>query len=403
MEIVHRKLSFALALVVVVVAVAYTVSTVTLARGYQLRSEAHVAQLNDEIRKITKNMGFNIDIMPKELNLADLYATDFGESTMSYDLVNQLANSHDIVTINHLRPSLIRKVRWTEKDRDVIAMGVAAVVPWAHRKNPKIPLEPAIPPGKVVVGAVLADQLDLKVGQQVVFRGQSLTIEKIHPPRGSSDDITLWIDLAMLQEMLDLQGRINMIQALECNCATIDRLGEVRMEIEKELGGGVQVIERATIALSRAEARKQVQAEGKATLGRVQRHALNQTLMLAIGTGALVGLLMFINARDRRSEVGVLRALGTSRRQIVQLFVGKAILLGLLGSVIGCAIGFAMGVRTATASAGDAIVDLPLTALFIPGFFAAVIAGTTVLVAIACWVPATMAARQDPATILSQD
>ena len=61
LEILHRKLSFAQALAALVVAVAVSVSTVTLVRGHQLKTEAHVAQLNDEIRKITKNMGFNID------------------------------------------------------------------------------------------------------------------------------------------------------------------------------------------------------------------------------------------------------------------------------------------------------------------------------------------------------
>jgi putative ABC transport system permease protein len=403
MEIVHRKLSFALALLAVAVAVAYTVSTVTLVRGHQLKTEAHVTALNDEIRKITKNMGFNIDIMPKDLNLGDLYANDFGEATMPYDLVERLADSRDLMTINHLRPSLIRKVHWSEYDRDVILMGVAAVVPWTHRKNPKIPLEPAVPEGKIIVGAVLADQLNLKADQEVVFQDEKLTIEKIYPPRGSSDDITVWIDLAKAQELLQLPNRINMIQALECNCATIDRLGEIREEITAVLGGDVQVIERASIALARAEAREKVKAQGVASLELMQQHATKQTVLLAVAVYAIIGLLMLINARQRRYEIGILRAIGTSTRQIMLLFVGKGLLLGLTGAILGCIAGFAMGLQSSKTMAAESQIDLTAGELFMPELFAVVVVTTTLLSALASWIPAVTAAAQDPAVVLSEE
>jgi len=403
LEILHRKLSFAQALAALVVAVAVSVSTVTLVRGHQLKTEAHVAQLNDEIRKITKNMGFNIDIMPKEVNLVNLYANDFGEATMPYELVQRLADSRDIEAINHLRPSLIRKVNWTEYDRDVILMGVAAVVPWTHRKNPKIPLEPAVPEGKIIVGAVLAGQLGLQAGREVEFRGEKLTVEKVHSPRGSSDDITVWIDLPKAQEVLQLPNRINMIQALECNCASIDRLGEVREEIAGVLGGDVQVIERASIALARAEAREKVKAQGVASLSQMQKHASLQTVLLAVAVSAIIALLMFINVSQRRYEIGILRAIGTSTRQIMLLLVGKALLLGLVGAMVGCAAGFAMGLRSATVMATETRIELTASDLFMPELFVVVVVATTLLTALASWIPAVMAAAQDPAYVLSEE
>ncbi len=403
LEIVHRKLSFALALAAVTVAVAYSVSTVTLVHGHQLKTESHVEQLNDEIRKITKNMGFNIDIMPKDLNLADVYAHDFGEATMSYDLVQRLADSRDIVTVNHLRPSLIRKVKWEEHDRDVIMMGVAAVVPWTHRKNPKKPLEPAVPEGKIILGSVLADQLNLEAGSEVAFRGETFTVAKVHPPRGSSDDITVWIDLAKAQAMLELPGRINMIQALECNCATIDRLGEIRNEISGVLGSDVQVTERGTIALARAETRELVKAKGIASLKQQQQHATIQTVLLAISASAMIGLMMFINARERRQEIGILRAIGTSSRQIMFLFVGKALVLGLMGAILGYFAGFAMGLRSAPSTAVETKIDLAVGDLFLPELFGVVVCSSMLLAALASWIPAVIAASQDPAVVLSED
>ena len=402
-EILHRKMSFAQALAVLVVAVAVSVSTVMLVRSHQLKAEAQVAGLNDEIRKITKNMGFNIDIMPKDLNLGDLYANDFGEATMPYELVKKLADSRDLMTINHLRPSLIRKVHWKEHDRDVIMMGVSAVVPWTHRKNPKIPLEQAVPEGKIIVGAVLAEQLGLEAGQEIAFRDEKLTIEKVYSPRGSSDDITVWIDLAKAQELLQLPDRINMIQALECNCASIDRLGEIREDIAEVLGGEVQVIERASIALARAEAREKVKAQGIASLNQMQQHATKQTVLIAAAVCAIIGLLMLINVRQRRYEIGILRAIGTSTRQILLLFVGKGLILGLSGAVLGCLVGFVMGLRSSSSIAAESKVDLSMGDLFSPELFGMAVVCTTLLTVLASWFPAVTAAAQDPAVVLSEE
>jgi len=403
MEIAHRKLSFALALLAVIVAVAYTVSTLTLVRGHRLKTEAHVVALNDEIRKITKNMGFNIDILPKEVNLADFHASDFGEATMPQDVVQKLADSRTIDSVNHLRPSLIRRVTWTERDRDVIVMGVAAVVPWTHRKNPKKPLEAAVPPGKIIVGAVLADQLKLKEEDEITFLGEQLTVAKVHPARGSSDDVTVWIDLAKAQQLLNLPNRINMIQALECNCASIDRLGEVREDIAGVLGGDVQVIERASIALARAETRETVKAQGIASLEELEQTATVETVLLAVGACALVGLLMLSNARERRQEIGILRALGTSTPQIMLLFVGKALVLGVVGALIGYAAGFAMGMRTVPTMAGEAPIELASADLFMPVVLAAVVIAATLLAVLASWIPAIIAAAQDPAIVLREE
>jgi ABC-type lipoprotein release transport system permease subunit len=403
MEIVHRKLMFLLALVAVAVAVAYSVSTVTLVRGQQLTTAANVAKLNDEIRKITLGMGFNIDILPKDVNLADFHAHDFGQATMPQQLVHKLAESRTITTLNHLRPSLIRKVNWKERNRDVLLMGVSAVVPWTHLENPKKPLEPPVPKGIMIVGRVLADELELDEGQKVEFLGEELTVGKIHPQRGSSDDITVWIDLAKAQELLKLPGRINMIQALECNCESIDRLSEVRQEIAGVLGGDVQVIERASIALARAEARTKVEAQGAASLNELQRHATVQTVLLTVAACAMIGLLMFINARERRQEVGILRAIGTSTWKIISLFVGKALLVGLLGAAVGYAAGFAMGLRSVHELAAESSLQLAASDLFAPEVLAVVVVAATLLAMLASWIPAVIAASQDPAFVLNED
>jgi hypothetical protein len=397
-EIWHRKLNFAIGLTAIIVAVAYAVSALALIESYQQHTAQRVAAMDDEIRKITLAMGFNINVLPAQLNLADFHADDFADKTMPQDYVHRLAVSPLIKSLRHLRPALIRKTLWPEYQRQIVLMGVSGVVPLTHSSNPKPMTEP-VPADSMIVGAVLAEQLKLQAGSEVALQGRQFRIQKIYPPRGNKDDITVWIDLGAAQQLLNLPGRINLIQALECNCASIDRLAEIQQEISQVLGADVQVIELATQAIARAKARETVRIEGEQTQARLQRRTAVEIFLLTIAGSLLVGMLALINVRERRAEIGILRALGTSTGGILRLFLTKALLIGLLGSVVGTVLGMLVAGRLAAAPEGDALT-VPLLSL---ARLLWIVGLTPLLTVLASWVPALLAAAEDPAAILSSD
>jgi putative ABC transport system permease protein len=401
-EIAHRKLNFALSLVSVVVAVAGAVGILTLLRGHELQTAERVAAMDDEIRRITKDMGFNIYILPAAQNLSDFYADDFAAHTMPEEYVERLAGSRDVVTVNHLRPALIRKLTWPEQNRDVILMGVRGVVPFAHRRNKEEPLAQPVPEGKVDVGQVLAQQLNVQPGSTITLMDRPFEVHQVVEPRGNKDDITLWIDLTAAQQMLDLEGEINMIQALECNCSSIDRLAEIDAEISKVLGGEVQVVELATTAIARAKARTEVEAAGEETLARWQARAA-VLIPLVMGAATIwVGLLSLANVRQRRQEIGILRALGLRWQQILVVFLSKAMLLGLLGAVIGYGLGFGTALWAELGSPEGEAFRVSASALFTGSVLLAVLILTPLLSVLASWLPALHAAGQDPAPVLQE-
>ena len=398
-EIWHRKLNFLVSLLAIVVLVGYAVGALTLIRAQRERTEQRVAALDDEIRKITKSLGFNINILPADQNLADFHANDFGEKTMPFEYVQRLAESPDIVTINHLRPALIRKIEWQEQQRQIVLMGVAGVIPWTHRSNPKKPMTEAVPTGSLNIGSVLAEQLQLKEGDTTQLNGLELKVNKIYPERGTKDDITVWIDLQAAQNMLELPDQINLIQALECNCASVDRLAEIEGEISQVLGSDVQVIELATKAIARARARVDVQAEGQITVARMQDRATLLLVLLVLASSILVGLLALLNVWERQQEIGILRAIGTSTGSIMWMFLLKALFVGLIGAIIGYLIGFGIAVRLDGQSANGLIVE----SLFDFRMMVFAILLAPIITIIASWVPAVFASNQDPATVLSME
>ena len=115
-----------------------------------------------------------------------------------------------------------------------------------------------------------------------------------------------------------------------------------------------------------------------------------------------VGLLSLANVRQRRQEIGILRAIGLRWQQILVVFLSKAVLLGLLGAVLGYGLGFALAAWAEANPAGPDSLPVPLSALFTPGVLVAVLLLTPVLSILASWLPALQAASQDPAPVLQE-
>ena len=63
------------------------------------------------------------------------------------------------------------------------------------------------------------------------------------------------------------------------------------------------------------------------------------SISLAVA-GVLIMNVMLVSVSQRTGEIGLLKAIGAPRRQIVQLFLTEAVLLSLLGAALGLAVGY---------------------------------------------------------------
>ncbi|HEX8008180.1 MAG TPA: ABC transporter permease [Trebonia sp.] len=122
------------------------------------------------------------------------------------------------------------------------------------------------------------------------------------------------------------------------------------------------------------------------------------TLFLGLGAIALlvgaigVANIMIISVLERRSEIGLRRALGATKGQIRTQFLAEAILLSLLGGVIGVALGAAA--TASYARAHHEAVVIP------PQAWAGGLAAAIVIGALAGLLPAIRAARLSPTQAL---
>jgi hypothetical protein len=410
-EIGHRRGSFLLGVLAAAVAVACAVGAILVLRAHDTHSERilaakveqtrqEMAKLEDDYRKITKGLGFNVLILPKAQDLNELFSQDYGTTTMPEEYADRLARSH-VATIQHLLPSLQRKLKWPEQERTILLNGIRGEIPIpnADRKPPL--LEP-VPASMMIAGWELHRTLNLRAGQEVTLLGRPFQVGKLQPERGTKDDITVWINLGEAQQLLGQPGRINGILALECVCAA-DSLGKVRAEIARLLPD-TQVLEFQSQMLARAEARQRAAAEAKGAIEREQqgRAALRRERatfasilvpIVVLAAMLWIALLALGNVRERRPEIGLLRALGLKTRQVLALFLGRAALMGLVGG----GLGYAAGAPAAWLGKEGAVARLD------PVLLAAALVLTPTFAVLASWLPAILAAQDDPADVLSAE
>jgi putative ABC transport system permease protein len=121
-------------------------------------------------------------------------------------------------------------------------------------------------------------------------------------------------------------------------------------------------------------------------------------LFLGLGAVALivggVGIanVMLMSVLERRSEIGLRRALGATRRHIAMQFVSEALALALVGGVLGVLLGAGLAVTYALSQEWTPII--PAVAV-VGGIIAALAIG-----AIAGFYPAMRAARLSPTDAL---
>lgn len=400
-EIGYRKLHFVLSAGAVVAAVALVVAAPVLLDGYARQTRGELARLENETRKLMRDMGFNLMIVHKDVNMSDFWAEDFAAADMPLEYVHRLASDRRLTLVTHLVATLQKRIEF--EGRKVLLVGYLPETPQSHQsqtafaqrwRESKKPMGYDIARGTVFLGYELGR--GRAPGETIEVLGRRLTIARILPEKGSKEDITIAMHLADAQALvgLDRPPRINQIMALGCNCAGSD-LPNIRRQIETILPD-TRVTEFRTIALARAEQRAEVARSRAEVETALQTLAAVVTPAVVLAAAVWVGLLALANVRERRTEIGVLRAVGKSSAAITALFLGKAAVVGLSGAVVGAALGVAAGRWLGVGVLGipDECFRSPVAAVL------ASLLGAPLVSILAAYLPTLVAVRQDPAVVL---
>lgn len=176
-----------------------------------------------------------------------------------------------------------------------------------------------------VVGTKIASKNSLSVDSTFTAYGETITVVGIYDAGNDFANNGVFFQLAALQRLSSQSGAIT---STTVTVDSLDNLSATTTAVKKVLGTTADVT-------SSQEAADQVVSPLQSV-----KKISTFSLIGAVGAGAVIILLtMMMIVRERRREIGVMKAIGSSNVGIVRQFIVEALTLTVLGLVVGLGVG----------------------------------------------------------------
>jgi putative ABC transport system permease protein len=181
------------------------------------------------------------------------------------------------------------------------------------------------PADVAMVSTAMARKNGLKAGSTFTAYGTTLTVAALFESDNQSADNTVVTSLPVLQRLTRDTGQVS---TAVVTVASLSELPATTSAIERLLGPLASVVGYA------ADAEKAV-----GSLDSVKSIAV-YSLAGAVGAAVVILLLVMVMiVRERKREIGILKAIGASNRRIMAQFTTEATTFALLGLVVGAVAG----------------------------------------------------------------
>ncbi len=240
-------------------------------------------------------------------------------------------------------------------------------------------------PGDAIIGQTLADDLGVRVGDRITVstndRSESLRLTGL-VDLGIKDlnRRVVIVPLRSAQTMLNLPGGVTQI---DLRVDDVWQAKALAQTLARELPTKVESWQEANAQLVSA-----LNAQSVSTM------LIRSVVMLVVVLG--IASVLVVSVVQKQREIGILRAMGSSRAQIQRVFLLQGTVVAALGSVLGVALAVALIKAFTTFVKGSD--GLPLFSISLAPEMAMQIVGVTLLAGVlAAVAPARRAAQMDPA------
>jgi putative ABC transport system permease protein len=216
--------------------------------------------------------------------------------------------------------------------------------------------------GEAVLGSDLAATLKLKPGDTLELEGKSQPVRlrvSGTVSSGGEEDGTLFMALPELQQALGLPGELSLVRLMVT------------------AGGGSLKDSAAALQRLLPEAKvnevRQTARTSEGLLAKVKLLMILVTAVVLVSAGSSVTGTMSTTVLERGKEIGLMKAMGATRWEVLLIFCGEAALLGVFGGVAGYLFGSGIAqfiTRTVFASSAEFIPWISLVSLGVSLFLA---------------------------------
>ena len=241
----------------------------------------------------------------------------------------------------------------------------------------------------IVIGIELAKDLGAGVGDKLRLTtaggaAETLTVAALFDFGNKGvNERNVYIALRTAQNLLDLVGGVSSI------------------EIKVEDPFAAETIAQDIQAQTGLEADSWIKTNAQFFTAMAAQSLSNTLIRFFVGLTAALGIasVLVVSVVQKSKEIGILRAMGASRGQVLRLFLLQGAFMGLLGSLLGCGLGMAfLAAWRGVARNPD---GTPIFVIVVePKLFVMAALGATLVGTLAAVIPARRAARLDPAVAI---
>jgi putative ABC transport system permease protein len=179
-----------------------------------------------------------------------------------------------------------------------------------------------------LIGKALAEKNKLSVGDTFTAYGKTITVKGIFSVENAFMNNGIIMPIATLQTLTNQAGAVSNV---EVAVDSSDNVANVVAALKKSLG------DKADITSQEEQA-----ASSLAPLESIANLATAGVVGAAIAGAVIVLLSMIMIVRERRREIGVIKAIGGTNVKVIAQFVAEALTLTIIGGLIGLVLGIAV-------------------------------------------------------------
>jgi len=282
--------------------------------------------MTKNIEERLNQFGANIIMVPRNDNLSLSYGgIDVGGISYQVKEFDQksLINIRKIKNSKNLgivAPKVLGSV--TVNNRKALLMGVLFEEE-LELKNWWLKKEGVFPQTKneIMLGSQAAALLEIKVGDIIELADKKFKVTTVLNPTGASEDNAIIIDLHESQKILDKEGKISMVEiAAFCQGCPIS---EMTLQIAEKFPN------------AKVTAMKQAVMSKMQSIELFKSFSLGVSILVIFIGSLLVLVTMMGSVNERTREIGIFRAIGFRRGHVMQVILFEALLLGIVGGIIG--------------------------------------------------------------------
>ncbi len=241
----------------------------------------------------------------------------------------------------------------------------------------------------IVIGTELAKDLGAGIGDKLrlaTARGaaETLTVVAVFDFGNKGvNERNVYIGLRTAQNLLDLVGGVS---SIEIKIEDPFAAETIAQEIQSETG---------------LQADSWIKTNAQFFTAMAAQSLSNTLIRFFVGLTAALGIasVLVVSVVQKSKEIGILRAMGASRGQVLRLFLLQGAFMGLVGSLFGSGLGWAF--LLAWRGVARNPDGTPIFVIVVePKLFLMAAVGATLVGTLAAVIPARRAARLDPAVAI---